>query len=204
MSIIVTRKALKMPVTTRSQSKNINTSTFSIPKVEKQLIKATRQQNVNVNLITKNPIRSWFISTVQQRLNEIEKNNVEKRRLNKGRHKDKARILHYDNIRVATEIMYFIEQYYPSVRVSFNSHVFNKTVYDKVHDFYVQIRNTIIKPETKEEKAIVDIFIYTLQDVEKMIVPYLPQEHVTKRIRKFVDYTGMDTIESYDEYDENY
>jgi hypothetical protein len=34
-----------------------------------------------------------------------------------------------------------------------------------------------------------------------MIIRYLPQEHATKRIRKFVDYTGMDTIEPESEYD---
>jgi hypothetical protein len=58
-----------------------------------------------------------------------------------------------------------------------------------------------MNPKTKEEKAIVAALIYTLQDVEKMIIPFLSSEYPIKRLRRFVDYTGMDTIEPYDEYD---
>jgi hypothetical protein len=203
-----------MPVATRNQSKNI--STAFIQEVAKPVSKPVFTQQV----ITKvrpdlNNLFPWFSSVVKEGLADVEKSNNEKVRLrnliavnlddkkNKN-YKKELRMEHYNALRRVTEIMYIVGQYYPEVRNLSPSMVrFGEVVYKKVQELYQQIRflDHDTKPVTEDEKKCMVSLIYTLQDVEKMIIPYLPQEHATKRIRKFIDYTGMDTIEPESEYD---
>jgi hypothetical protein len=204
-----------MPVATRNQSKNI--SAAFIQEVKKPVSKPVLTQQV----ITKvrphpNNLWPWFSSVVKEGLADVEKYNAEKARLRKlieenpddkknKNYKREIRVEHYNSIRSVTEVMYFVGQYYPEVRNLSHSMIsFAGVVYAKVQQLYKQIRclDPDVKPETEDEKKCIAALIYTLQDVEKMIISFLPQEHVTKRIRKFVDYTGMDTVEPYDEYDE--
>ena len=72
---------------------------------------------------------------------------------------------------------------------------FAKCVYDKIQDFYGQIYNSDMKPETDDERKIIEVFIYTLQDVEKNIIPLVSSEQQIKRRRKIVDYSEMDSID---------
>jgi len=203
-----------MPVATRNQSKNIST-TF-IQKVEKPVSNPVFTQQV----ITKvrpdpNNLFPWFSSVVREGLADVEKSTAERARLrtlisanpddkkNKN-YKKELRTEHYNAIRRVTEVMYFVGQYYPEVRNLSPCMVrFGEVVYKKVQELYQQIRclDPDTKPVTEDEKKCMVALIYTLQDVEKMIIPYLPSDKSAKRIRKFVDYTGMDTIEPYDEYD---
>lgn len=200
-----------MPVATRNQSKNI--SAAFIQEVKKPVSNPVLTQQV----ITKvrpdpNNILPWFSSVIKEGLADIEKSNAEKTRIvglveanPKDKKYEKEFRTHHDNtVRRVTEVMYFIEQYYPEVRnLSPGMVRFGEVLYKKVHELYDQIHSWDIdtKPKTEEEKQSLASLIYTLQDVEKMIIPFLPQEHSIKRKRNFVDYTGMDTIEPYDEYD---
>jgi hypothetical protein len=201
-----------MPVATRNQSKNI--STAFIQEVKKPVSNPVFTQQV----ITKvrpdlNNLIPWFSSVVKEGLADVERYNAEKVRLrnliaanldnkkNKNYEKE-LRMEHYNSIRRVTEVMYFVGQYYPEVRNLSPSMVrFGEVVYKKVQELYKSIRCLDLKPVTEDEMKCIVALIYTLQDVEKMIIRYLPQEHATKRIRKFVDYTGMDTIEPESEYD---
>ena len=173
-----------MPVTTRNQSKNIQ-------KVEKPAS--------NPVFVLK--IKPWFISVVRKSLEDIDKSYDEKERLrglintnpndkNNRIYKKEIRIEHYNTIRRVTEVMYFVEQYYPNPEVR-NMPNFGEVVYAKVQDLYKQIRcfKPDTKPQTEDEKKCIAMLIYTLQDVEKMLIPYLSSSQPTKRIRKFVDYT---------------
>jgi hypothetical protein len=202
-----------MPVATRNQSKNI--STAFIQEVKKPVSNPVFTQQV----ITKvrpdlNNLIPWFSSVVKEGLADVERYNAEKVRIrnlmlanldnkkNKNYEKE-LRMEHYNSIRRVTEVMYFVGQYYPEVRNLSPSMVrFGEVVYAKVQDLYQQIRclDPDTNPETEDEKQCIAALIYTLQDVEKMIIPYLASDKPTKRIRKFVDYTGMDTIEPYDKY----
>jgi hypothetical protein len=118
-------------------------------------------------------------------------------------YKKEIRVEHYNAIRRVTEVMYLVGEYYPEVRnlspVFVNR--FAEVVYAKVQELYKQIGclDLDVKPETEDEKQCIAALIYTLQDVEKMIIPYLPSDKPAKRIRKFVDYTVMVSIEPYDD-----
>ncbi len=189
-------KLLKMPVTTRSQLKNISASTLAFAKpVEKPITK--------VRPDTQEAILPWFVATIKEGLADVEKYNLEKYKARLYQENDKIRMYYYDTIRRVTEMMYIISHYFPTViSMSLNMSKFGQVVYAKVQELYKRIRaEKIYKPETQEEKEIVAAFIYTLQDVEKMIIQYLPVEQPIKRVRKLVDYTGMDTIEPESEYD---
>jgi hypothetical protein len=92
--------------------------------------------------------------------------------------------------------MFFIEQYLPEVySLSPRMPKFAETVYHKVQDLYEQIRGSDYKPKTIDEYNCVNSLLKTIQDSEKMVIQFLPIEFPVKRIRNFVDYTGMDTIE---------
>jgi hypothetical protein len=188
-----------MPVTTRNQSKMISTNDFSIQKVEKPLTTSTSptaEKKVS-------RIMLLWPALLMKRLNDFDKNNAKQKRLQSLGAKEEARVLYYDTIRRVTEVMYIVEQYYPTVSsMSPSMPNFAKTIYDKVQKLYQEIRSSELKPKTKEEKEIVAALIYTLQDVEKMIIPFLSSEYPIKRLRRFVDYTGMDTIEPESEYDD--
>jgi hypothetical protein len=204
-----------MPVVTRNQSKNVST-TF-IQEVAKPVSNPVFAQQVITKVRPElNNLFPWFSSVVMEGLAEVKKSNnefVRLRKLVKANPQDKKnkiykkeiRVEHYNTIRRVTEVMYFIGEYFSEVRNLSHGFVnrFAEMVYAKIQELYKQIRclDLDVKPETEDEKQCIAALIYTLQDVEKMIISYLPSDKPAKRIRKFVDYTGMDTVEPYDEYD---
>ena len=187
-----------MPVVTRNQSKNIGkTCIQEVNPVSHHLIKKVRYDPNNIT--------HWFNCVVEEGIRDVKRYNAEKARLNilieANPHHIKNKIYknefikeHINAIRRLTEVMYVVEQYYPQVRNQspMGMDRFGLAVYNKVQDFYNQIRGLNKKPVTEDEKKCIAAFIYTIQDVEKMLIPYL---NSSKRFRKFVDYTGMDTIE---------
>ncbi len=190
-SIENTKKAFKMPVTTRSQTKSMSENKKVIGNLEE-------------SRVTKNSTLSWFVTSIKNSLSLMEKNSDTERKLLAKGSKKLAKMICYANIRISTEIMYVVEQYYPIMRVmSIKMDKFGKTVYDKIHDLYNQIRNwdKSYNPITQEEKLVFNTYINVLYDTEKMIVKFLPLDYPKKRLCKFVDYTFMDTIEPHDEYD---
>jgi len=191
-----------MPVTTRNQSRNI--SSF-VPSVKQQRVTSVYQPiKVRPNLYNLLP---WFTSVIKEKLADVNKHNQIKLHLqnevkllkNKKMVKKNSstiRNIYFDNIRRVTELMFFVDEYLPEVYgISSNMPKFAKCVYDKIQDFYGQIHNSDMKAETDEERKIIEVFIYTLQDVEKNIIPLVSSEQQIKRRRKIVDYTGMDSID---------
>lgn len=201
-----------MPVTTRNQDKKASVSKLQVPVINKP--EKVRLYYAEPSSYTVNELRVWFISLMSKRLSEVEKNQAKKLELKKliqsnlvssffkPALENKHRTLHFDNIRDVTEVMFFVDKYLPEVyNLSPRMEKLTKSVYKKVQDLYQQIRDNIIKPETDDEHKSVDALIYTLQDVEKTVIPLLPSDQQLKRRRKFVCYTGMDTIEPENEYD---
>jgi len=200
-----------MPVITRNQRKNIVASFEKLqpsePVVNQQVIEKVRPDPNN--------LLPWFVSVAKEGINEVEKSRQKQLEIkhlimcgpknylkSKETMENEVRTLHFDNIRRATELMFFIDQYLPEVRnLSPSMDKFSKVVYAKIQDLYQQIRTSDIKPETDDERRAVVAMIYVLQDVEKNIIPLLPADVLLKRRRNFVDYTGMDTIEPESEYD---
>jgi hypothetical protein len=204
-----------MPVTTRNQSKMMNASASSIQKVEsgflkypsaildlekqeKQIAELTQSDSLkNVRPDTQDAIYPWFINTLKKSLVAIDEIKLEKKSSHLCGEKDKLRVLHYEQLRHVTEMMFMVGQYYPTVRnLSPKMLIFGQVAYAKVKQLYKEIRvYTDYKPKTQEENEIIAALISTLHDVEKTLIPY------TKRHRNVVDYTGMDTIEPECEYD---
>lgn len=194
-----------MPVITRNQRLN------NVASMEKP------QKPINQQVIVKvkpdmNDLLPWFTSVAKEALQSIEKSNMEKatiRKLlnfhpNNSKHSKSAlerkfRTIHFDIIRRATELMYFVDQYLPEIyNKCLSMQRFAEVVYKKVQQLYDEIRNIDVKPETDDERSAVVAMIYVLQDVEKNIIPLLSADVQLKRRRNFVDYTGMDTIEPLD------
>jgi hypothetical protein len=198
-----------MPVTTRNQLKNIISyeNSSALQEVKKPL-------SITKVSSGKNNILSWFISVTIKGLVDIDTNTKKIHLLKKlitqnpdikniNDYKREIRTIYYSSLRHITEILYLVEKYYPEVHNLSDGMIrFSKVVYNKVQELYGQIRSSSsssYKPETEDEKKSIVALISTLQDVEKMIIPYLPSDEPIKRRRNFVDYTGMDTIET-DEY----
>jgi hypothetical protein len=186
-----------MPVVTRNQYKN----------------------NAIINkIITPIPddILSWFITIVSKKLKNIHKlhNNKSELRIlikdavdthRKNAYKKELKSVHYDKIREVSELMYIISEYFPKVMsLSSDMSRFGQFVYNKVQSLYLKIRKNKFKPETGDELKTIKSMIYILQDTEKIIIPFLPNVFQVKRIRNFVDYSGMDTDDNRIDEDEDY
>lgn len=200
-----------MPVITRNQRIN-NVASMEKPQSLNPVVNQQVTGKVRPDL---NNLLPWFASVVKEGLKDIEIANREKLHVrhlikfhthnsvsSKVARERELRTIHFDNIRRATELMFFVDQYLPEVRnLSPSMERFTKAVYAKIQDLYQQIRAADVKPETDDERRAVVAMIYVLQDVEKNIIPLLPADVLLKRRRNFVDYTGMDTIEPESEYD---
>jgi hypothetical protein len=195
-----------MPVTTRNQRIN------NVASQEK--LQAPRQvSNPHVNKKVRpdpNNLLPWFVSVIKKALSEIDQNNTRKSviksmlfkcpdsEISKANMEKDLRTVHFDSIRQATELMFFIDQYLPEVYSIASMEKFTEVVYNKIQVLYNQIRTADIKPETDDEYKTIMAVIGVLQEVEKNIIPLLPADQPLKRRRNFVDYTGMDTIEPLD------
>lgn len=177
-----------MPVITRNQSKKIALQ----EKLEDSIIK---QDATNVKQDINNALFNWFFTTIKNTLNQMQENYNEKITIKKflNEHGDKAyisielkthlkeklRTNHFDNIRCATEMMFFIEQYLPEVQNPSSSvNKFTKSVYNKIFQFYEDIRLSDIQPETEDEHKVINALIGVLQNVEKMIIPILSEINI--------------------------
>lgn len=194
-----------MPVVTRNQYKNSCSSV--IKEVKKQTINPVIRPNIN------NLLPSWLFVTLCEGYSEINKLYDKKTELrsiinttvsskNKNALEKQFRILHYDRIRYITELMYITSEYLPQVVSIYHGlSKFIIIIYNKIQEFYLQIRENEIKPETVDEYKVTAAFVYTLQDTEKSVLPFLPSEFKIKRNHNCIDYIKMDTIESVNEYD---
>lgn len=197
-----------MPVITRSQSLMKN-NVASLEKCQDRNFVINQKINVKVSPNMDN-LLPWFTSVAKEYLADIEKNRQKnqilycvvsecKNEKMTKKNKNIIRTNYFDNIRRATELMFFVDKYLPEVyNLSPKMPNFAKCVYNKVQEFYQDIYNSSIKPETDEERKVISSLIYTIQDVEKNIIPLLPTDQQLKRKRNVVDYTGMDTIEGLD------
>lgn len=204
-----------MPVTTRNQSRMIINTIIDSQKKPQSTNPVTKEQAVVKVRPDLNNLLPWFVSVAKEALKDIEKCNENKLKIkdlinsdankcsiSKEALENEYRTLYFDNVRRATELMFFVDQYLPEVRnLSPSMQRFSKVVYTKVQDLYDQIRTSDIKAKTDEEYKVVVSLITTLQDVEKNIITILPSDQQVKRRRNFVDYTGMDMIEPESEYD---
>jgi hypothetical protein len=184
-----------MPVLTRSQTlkmKENNSPIINNSHIETKAFNKVRPDPKN--------LLPWFIAITKEGISRAEKMNMKKRESKKG---SELRSIHFDLIRSITETFYIINEYFPLVAKQATTDLSKlvKVIYNKVQDFYLQMRSCPIKPSTTYEIQVLACLIYTLQDVEKMIIPLLPQEMETKRIRNYVSYTGM--ADSDDDQGEN-
>jgi len=194
-----------MPAITRNKSQMIMKNIISSKSViNQQVIKKVRPDSTNMV--------DWFKSVIQKSCVEIDQNNTRKAELEKhlkclDSHflkpilENELRTLHFDNIRYITELLFFIEQYFPEVSIIYPMPAFAKVIYQKVQELYKQIHDDIYKPKTEDDHKVAVAIISVLKDVEKNIIPLLPSNVPLKRRRNFVDYTGMDTIEPESESD---
>jgi len=185
-----------MPVITRNQSRNNMTSVppkniTSVPpknitSVPPKNITSVPPKNITSvspknNITSASPkynITSWFIAIIKKGLNDIDDYDNEKDHLYSLKFYNKVRHVCYNKLRRLTEMMYIIEQYFPLVDLEAPYPSFAKLVYKKIQMFYTDISKTNMykKPKTKEEKKILIALITTLQNVEKMIINYIPED----------------------------
>ena len=210
-----------MPVTTRNQSTRI---TLDIQEVKNTVAQV---KNKSVELVKNNTSTSiekvspdqlnllhWFTSVIKGGIADMDNNKKKRFELaiqskqpnitytEKIVIEKERRTLHFDNIRIATELMFFVEQYLPEVySISSGMDKFVQVVYTKVQDLYQQIHTNEYIPTSDDEIKSVVSLLYTLQDCEKMVIPFISSDFKMKRRRNNVDYTGMDTIEPEDEFD---
>lgn len=202
---------------TRMLNNNITLDIQEVKKhVEPQPVPSVVNKYVSEKVITNQEnLLPWFVSVIKERLKDlkliyqyskgiaIELKYPNTTCIKRQNLKAEMRKLYYDNIRNATEIMYFIEQYLPDV-YSMSSRMprFVEVVYNKIQEFYYTVRSGSITYNqiTIDEYNCISSLLKTLQDCEKIVIPFLRSDFPVKRMRTFVDYAGMDTIEPENEY----
>jgi hypothetical protein len=190
-----------MPVTTRSQTKLNNSLAKQQPKVTKLTIPdIDKWRQID-------EFRRWFCNTIAKMLDEIKCDNATRLliKIDISKHSNtdsesnmlllRYRQLYYDTLRRFTEMFYIIEEYYPEFHSRIDTYNFGKTVYDKIAQLYNECKSNYnsvyCKPESEEEHHIIKLLLNSFYDTEKMLIKYIPVKHQTRRLRKFVDYTGM-------------
>jgi hypothetical protein len=211
-----------MPAITRNQMKMNNNIVLDIKNKSIPI----ENKRVTQNLL------QWFCNNVKTNLEHLEELRNEKirydteiarlKRQYKGiiprivqnaliTNENKSRNSHFERLRLIIEIFYTIEQYIADV-YNLSSRITNfiTTVYKKIQDLYIQIRDFSIKPESKIEISIVTMAINQLEETERVIIPYLDKPVIAvesiisqclsqvsenkSRVAR-VDYTGMDSLE---------
>jgi hypothetical protein len=174
-----------------------------------------------------NTLKKWFVKYIKEMLYNLDivnaKKNLIRGSFGTGDNSKKEVELkkeYYDSLRIVIEMLFNINEYLPELinQDPHNFKKFSKTVYNKIQELYKSIHNmeSFLYPKTDEEYDTIRSIVQVLEDTEKTVIQYLPTEkHLQmqeenllplllpnkKRNRKPVDYTGMDTIEPYDEYD---
>jgi hypothetical protein len=184
-------------------------------------------EEINKPAKKNNTLKKWFVKYIKEMLYNLDIVNAKKNLIrgsfgtgNNSKKEVDFKKEHYDSLRIVIEIYFNINEYLPELirehPISFNK--FTKDVYNKIQELYKSIHNmeSFLYPKTDEEYDTIRSIVQVLEDAEKTVIQYLPTEkHLQmqeenllplllpnkKRNRKPVDYTGMDTIEPYDEYD---
>lgn len=181
-----------MPVLTRSQCLKMNATESPIINIK----------TTNVHKVRPDPnnLLPWFISITKEGIARADEMNRKKGEITYYKTiygdtymESEYRTIQFDLIRSITETFYIINEYLPLVVKQTKKVLTNfiKVVYNKVQQFYIDMRTNRIKPQSEYEFQVVAGLINTLQDVEKMVIPLLPPDMELKRIRMYVDYTGM-------------
>ena len=156
---------------------------------------------------------NWFSKVIKEKIAKVEENNIKTGQLkimtltmknNRSDLSQQIKEVQFDTLRQISEIMYIVNEYLPEVyNINRKLIKFVKVVYERIQTLYYDFYNSKIKPKTEEEKMVVKNFIYSMEEVEKMVIPLIEESEALplKRIRKIVDYTGMDMIDPESEYD---
>ena len=191
----------KMPVTTRSQSRKISEKVGK-SVVKKEIMSYRRKVRPDpTNLFP------WFSSVIAESIETIKlkeneslflKSKVSRMSSFLPQHREevlvKAREIYFDNIRRATEVMYFVSEYLPIIygqNQSQGIETFIVTVYNKIHEMYNQLRmepSPISDWELKTVSAAIDV----LEETEMIIIRLLPHGTEIPRRRKYVHIAAVD------------
>ena len=166
-----------------------------------------------------NTLKQWFVKYIKEMLYNLDIVNETKRNIcesfgtgDNSKKEVELKKEYYNSLRIVIEMFYNINEYLPELNreEDYVSNKIAKATYNKIQDLYKSIHDmeTLLHPKTDEEYEIIRSIVQVLEDTEKTVIQYLPTEKLLplllpnkKRNRKPVDYTGMDTIEPYDEYD---
>ena len=184
-----TQSFLKMPVITRSQSKNRN------------ICSALKIRPDPNNLLP------WFIYVMKEGIADAANLfNKKKEEFFKNSKSQLYRTTHFELLRRITEIFYLINEYLPIIieQGSRNMDKFTIVVYKKIHEFYRQVHESAIIPKCRNEVKIIKALLSTFQDVEKTVLPFLPKGEPTKRSRNIIIYYDLDASEDFQYSDYEY
>ena len=191
-----------MPAITRSQKK-VNAITMSI--VEKPTAIQCKYDSVDKMPAEMITIKNRFIKYVNNAIDKSENYLA-------------SSINYYDNIRLITELYYYIYESVDSLLIIDGlvcTPCFQKLInimYMRAVTFLKQI--DVNKATTAEENNIINCYSQQVWETQKKLYPYVTDERKVKierpavkmfqsvkRKRSIPNYTGMDTIEPLNEYD---
>ena len=187
-----------MPAITRSQKKsNISMRIVEKPAVEKPAKKIKTDIKDIVSVQVKAESDKAQVKAFLKYVNDV---------CTKSEHYFKEK-LYFENLRILTELYYYIYESFDTVLIvngivrSPNDQRLINIMCLKGVDLSTKVKDhklTIYKEVTSEELYIMDCFLEQVKQTLTKLELYVKE----KRNKKVVDYTGMDTIEPLDEYDQ--
>lgn len=216
-TITITRKAkqIKMPALTRSQSKKVN-----VPKEKKVLPSVETLQRDKIAFVQyfKKMLELSKENNKESSINKYQAARAVNRKV-KNHYTRNRKHYYYNNVRIITEIYYKMIEWFDRVLVingfvpcASIQKIINQ-LYNKAFNFAEEIKDKDA-PEnpTEEEQHIINVFLNQMEETCALLEPYVTVKPATviketviqrKPIRKrpSVDYTGMDTVEPLNEYD---
>lgn len=212
-TITITRKAkqIKMPALTRSQSKKVN-----VPKEKKVLPSVETLQRDKIAFVQyfKKMLELSKENNKESSINKYQAARAVNRKV-KNHYTRNRKHYYYNNVRIITEIYYKMIEWFDRVLVingfvpcASIQKIINQ-LYNKAFNFAEEIKDKDA-PEnpTEEEQHIINVFLNQMEETCALLEPYVTvkpatviKETVIQRKRPSVDYTGMDTVEPLNEYD---